>query len=160
MEVNGHLHTMATFIREEKKQYPLNRRPDGPHSQSEILEKRKISCPYWDSQPGLSRRSLVTIPTSAITILTTAIKLCLNFHLPSYMKSVYINSQCRVQNITEILEILYTSEKKTVKAQLHQHLIPWLMFLLATDITWLLHASCCTLQKTIQILTFYFLFSL
>jgi hypothetical protein len=63
-----------------------------PTASLKFWRREKSLAPTGDSQPGSSSRSLVTIPTSAITISTVAIKLCLNFHSLSYIKPVYINS--------------------------------------------------------------------
>jgi hypothetical protein len=53
----------SCFATGKRIQYPFSRRLDGPQSQSDILGKSKISCPYQDSILGPPANSLVAIPS-------------------------------------------------------------------------------------------------
>jgi hypothetical protein len=54
MEVSGHHAPAALPPEKTPPTNPLNRMLGGPESWSDDLEKRKISSPCWDSNPGLS----------------------------------------------------------------------------------------------------------
>ena len=51
MKVNGCLHIPAALPVGKEPQYPLNKRLFGPRAGLDILEKRRIPYPYWDSNP-------------------------------------------------------------------------------------------------------------
>jgi hypothetical protein len=57
------------FTSGKERWYPLNRRLGGTQSQSGLLEKRKISCPYWDSNQWSSSPQLVATPTVLLWLL-------------------------------------------------------------------------------------------
>jgi len=65
-EVSGQLHVPVTIHSPPPKgknpHHPLIRRLGGcPQSQYGILDKRKISCSWWELKPGSSSHNLVTI---------------------------------------------------------------------------------------------------
>jgi hypothetical protein len=51
MEVSGQLHALAALPQGKSPWYPLDRRMDGPQSQSKHSVEERISQPHWDSNP-------------------------------------------------------------------------------------------------------------
>ena len=54
MEVNGQPQALATLMLKEEPPAPTEYSWVGPRVGMDVLQKRKISCPYQDSNPRLS----------------------------------------------------------------------------------------------------------
>jgi hypothetical protein len=54
MEVRGQLHAPAALPRETDRDTHCIRAWVGPRAGLDVMEERKISCPYRDSNPDLS----------------------------------------------------------------------------------------------------------
>jgi hypothetical protein len=53
MELSGQFHSWPLYPWGRSPQYPLDRRLGGPHGWSVRYGKKKISRPFWESNPGL-----------------------------------------------------------------------------------------------------------